>query len=88
MGKTIDIIKNSREISESLKVKMKEDNKIKRSILKTLEEEDKTIPQIAQEIGLPSDVVTYYLMTLQKFGKIEAGDVDDMDEYFYYKLKK
>lgn len=88
MGKTIDIIKKKRTVSDDVKEKMKYFNKIKRQILKSLETSEKTVPQIAEETGLPLDVVTYHLMTLQKYGNIEAGDVDDMDEYYFYKLKK
>ncbi len=86
--KTIDIIKEKRSVSAEVKQKLKEYNQIKKLILKSLEPEAKTIPQIAAEIELPLDVVTYYLMTLRKYGKIETGEIDDMDEYFYYKLKK
>jgi predicted transcriptional regulator len=88
MGKTIDIIKQKKEVSEKVKENMKAFNKIKRAILKALEEEPKSIPQVAQEIDLPQDVVTFHLMTLQKFGDIEVDDLDDMDEYYLYKLKK
>ena len=88
MGKTIDIIKKKRKVSDSVKENMKAFNRIKRQILKSLETEEKTVPQIAKEINLPLDVVTYHLMTLQKYGKIEAGEVDDMDEFYFYKLKK
>lgn len=88
MGKTIDIIKKTRKVSDDVKEKMKAFNKIKRQILKSLETEEKTVPQIAKEIDLPLDIVTYHLMTLQKYGNIEAGEVDDMDEFYYYKLKK
>lgn len=88
MEKTIDIIKKKRTVSEAVKENMKAFNKIKKQILKALETEEKTIPQIAQETGIPFDVVTYHLMTLQKYGDIEAGEIDDMDEFFFYKLKK
>jgi len=88
MGKTIDIIKQKRKVSDSVKENMKAFNKIKRQILKSLETEEKTVPQIAKEIDLPLDIVTYHLMTLQKYGNVEAGEVDDMDEYYFYKLKK
>jgi predicted Rossmann fold nucleotide-binding protein DprA/Smf involved in DNA uptake len=88
MEKTIDIIKKTRKVSDAVKEKMKEFNKIKRPILKALETEEKTIPQIAKETGILFDVVTYHLMTLQKYGNIEAGEIDDMDEFFFYKLKK
>ena len=86
--KTIDIIKEKRIVSAEAKQNHKEYNKIKKLILKSLESEAKTIPQIAGETNLPPDVVTFYLMTLRKYGSIEAGEIDDMDEYFSYKLKK
>lgn len=88
MGKTIDIIKKKRKVSDAVKENMKAFNKIKRQILKSLESEEKTVPQIAKEIDLPLDIVTYHIMTLQKYGNIEAGEIDDMDEYYFYKLKK
>ena len=30
----------------------------------------------------------YYLMTLVKYGSVKVGEIDDMDEYFTYKLNK
>ena len=39
------------------------------------------------ETGIKTDIITYYLMSLRKFGEIESGDPDDLDEYFYYSLK-
>lgn len=88
MEKTINIIKQKREVSDKVKENMKAFNKIKKAILKALEGEPKSIPQIAKEINLSYDVVTYHLMTLQKFGNIEVDELDDMDEYYLYKLKK
>jgi predicted transcriptional regulator len=88
MGKTIDIIKQKREVSDKVKENLKAYNKIKKSILKALEDEPKSVPQIAKEIDIPQDMVTYHLMTLQKYGNIEVDDMDDMDEYYLYKLKK
>lgn len=88
MGKTIDVIKQKRKASDHVKENMKAFNKIKKMILKALEENPKSIPQIAIEIDLPEDVVTFHLMTLQKYGDIEVDDIDDMDEYYMYKLKK
>jgi len=86
MKKTIDHIKEKRTVSEELTKKRKEFTRIRKLILKSLETEPKTIPQIARESELPLDVVTYNLMTLRKYGEIEAGEIDDMDEYYYYKL--
>ncbi len=87
MEKTIDYIKKKRTVSEEVKEKRKEFARVKKLILKTLETEPKNIPQIAKETQLPSDVVTFNLMTLRKYGEVITGDIDDMDEYFFYKLK-
>lgn len=88
MGKTIDIIKQKRGVSDSVKQSLKEYNSVKKKILATMTTEHKSIPEIAKEIEMPLDVVTYYLMTLQKFGFVEVSELDDMDEYYFYKLKK
>lgn len=88
MGRTIDVIKQKRKVSESVKQSIKDFTKIKKKILATMEEGQKSIPEIAEETELSLNDVTYHLMTLQKFGFIEVSELDDMDEYFFYKLKK
>jgi len=75
-------------VSEELKLHVKKTGKINREILSALKEKDKTIPQIAEEIKLEPHIVTYHLMSLLKYGKIVTGEVDDMDEYYYYKLNQ
>ncbi len=87
-GKTIDIIKQTRTVSEELKQEQKKYRDINKPILNALKEGAKTIPQIAKEIEMPMDIVAYFLFGLRKFGKVEVGDIDDMDEYYFYKLKK
>jgi heterodisulfide reductase subunit A len=67
--------------------KMKELPEIWKSILKTLEAEQKNIPQIAKETNLPLPVITYNLMTLVKYGYINPGEMDENDEYYFYKIK-
>ena len=85
--KTIDYIKERRVVSEEVKEKRKEFVRLKKLILKALELGEKSIPEIADETKLALPVVTYTLMTLRKFGDVEAGEIDDDDEFFYYKLK-
>ena len=50
--RTIDYLKKGHVVSDEIKVKIKEFAKIKRTILKTLETEHKTIPQIAKETNI------------------------------------
>jgi predicted ArsR family transcriptional regulator len=87
-GKTYKYLREQREISQSAKDKMKQFSKIKKTILDELRESDLTIDQLAKKMDIPKDKVVFYLMSLIKYGLVEKGEMDDMDEFFTYKLKK
>ena len=87
MKKTIDVMKEKRKVSEKVRNKIKAFNKLKKLILNSLKEGEKTIPELAEEIDFKIELITYHLMTLIKYGFIEAGEIDEDDEYYYYKLK-
>ena len=86
MGNTIDIIKKTRTVPDVVKENRKEFVRIKKLILNSLKEGPKTIPQIAKETSVPADQIIYHLMTLRKYREVVTGELDDMDEYFSYKL--
>lgn len=86
--KTINVIKEKRTVNPEIQEKRKEYVKLKKLILKALESGEKTIPQIAEETKIPVGVVTFTLMSLRKYGDVETGEIDDMDEYYFYNLKK
>ncbi len=88
MNRTVDIIKKQRKATEAAKEKLKEFNRMKKAITNALREGPATIPQIAGKIKEPPDKVLYYLMTMYKFGMVEVDSIDDMDEYYLYRLKK
>jgi len=75
-------------IPEQAKESLKIFNAIKKQILEALKSEDLTIKQLTEKLNMPSDEVVYYLMSLVKYGFVKTGDVDDMDEYYTYKLNK
>ena len=83
MKKTIDVMKEKRKVSEQVRNNIKAFNRLKKQILKSLEAGQKTIPEIAKEIESDIDAITYNLMTLIKYGFVEAGEIDDDDEYYY-----
>ena len=58
------------------------------AIRKALEEGPLTIPELAEKLNIDKGEATYYLMSLRKYGVVTAGEQDDMDEFFYYQLKK
>jgi hypothetical protein len=86
--KTINILKETRTVPAHVLEGRKKYVRIRKAILEALKEEGKTIPQIAEATELSSPETTYYLMTLLKFGDVEVEGIDDMDEYYIYKLKK
>jgi predicted transcriptional regulator len=87
-GKTIQYIKNKRTVTQQSRDQLKAYNKVKKDILGVLKKGDEmTIAEIAGKIDLPTHSVMYYLMSLLKYGFVVATRLDDMDEYYYYKLK-
>lgn len=56
-------------------------------IANTMQNGHKTIPEIAQELGLDTNTVTWHLMTMNKYYFVESDGMDKKDEYYYYKLK-
>ena len=84
---TVKYLKEKREVSLTVKDNLKRFNQIKKVILTSLKEKPKSIPQITDETGLASELVTYYLMTLRKYHSVEVDELDDNDEYYTYKIK-
>ncbi|RLI84971.1 MAG: hypothetical protein DRP01_07230 [Archaeoglobales archaeon] len=64
--------------------KSKEQRKIIKQITECLKSGPKTIPEIASELNMPTGVVTWYVMTLWKYGQIVAGE--EVDGYYKYEL--
>ncbi len=62
----------------------KEQRKIIKQITECLKSGPKTIPEIASELNMPTGVVTWYVMTLWKYGQIVAGE--EVDGYYKYEL--
>lgn len=87
-GKTAGYLREKRGVSEQAKASLKEFSRIKKLILDSLSDADMTIDQLAEKLSLPKPEVVYYLMSLVKFGFVKTGDIDDMDEYYTYKLNK
>jgi hypothetical protein len=87
-GKTFRIMREKREISQHTKDNLKNFNTIKKEICDALKERDMTIEELSQKLRRPKHDIVYYLMSLIKYDFIKTGAIDDMDEYFSYKLNK
>lgn len=87
-GKTFKYLRDKREVPQEVKDQLKKFNGIKKAMLDALKVSDLTIDQLTQKLNMPKPEVVYHLMSLIKYGYVQTGEVDDMDEYFTYKLKK
>jgi len=87
-GKTAKYLRDKQGISKQAKENLKTFNQIKKQLLEALETEDLTIDQLTQKVGIAKSDVVYQVMSLVKYGLIKVGDIDDMDEYYTYKLNK
>jgi heterodisulfide reductase subunit A len=68
-------------------VLMKDMPQIWRQLTACLGKDSKTIPALAKELNLNPELVTYHLMTMNKYILVESDGLDDSDEYYAYKLK-
>ncbi len=85
---TVKIRRESFGVSDEAMKNYKEFNRIKKMILEALSKEDLTIALLSGKTGFPKDKILFYLLSLVKFGLVETGDIDEMEEYYKYKLKK
>ena len=68
-------------------VTMKEYPQVWKNILHTMKGTKKSIPQVAEELAIDKEVVTYNMMTMNKYSVVMAAGMDEKEEYFYYKIK-
>lgn len=67
---------------EKTQALLKEQKRIQQVICKSVRERPKTVPEIAEEVGLPSDQVLWYVTASKKYGILaEAGMCGDYPLY-------
>jgi predicted Rossmann fold nucleotide-binding protein DprA/Smf involved in DNA uptake len=75
-------------VPEQAKENLKEFSRIKKQMLEALATDELTIKQLADKLNMPTDEVMYHLLSLVKFGFVKVGEIDDMDEFYSYKINK
>lgn len=88
VGKTAKYLRDKQGVSEKVKEELKEFNRIKKALTGALKDNELTIAQLSEKLQMPKHDVTYFLMSLVKYGIVAIGEIDDMDEYYSYKLAK
>lgn len=78
---------NAEDAQDEGKVGMKEYPQIWKEILAGMTDEKNTIPQIVANSKLAGELVTFHMMTMNRYGVIVPAGMDEKEEYFYYKVK-
>ncbi len=65
---------------------LKSQQTVRRTIQKAIADEPKTIPQTAEETGLPATDVLWHLMAMKKYGLVVESDMQG--DYYTYQLAK
>ncbi len=68
-------------------VTMKEYPQLWKQILQSINEKPKTIPEISKELEINNDLITYHLMTMNKYNVVEPAGLDKRETYYLYKQK-
>ena len=82
-----EIQSSEKKTEEKQSAEMKEFPQIWKNISELIKEEPRTIPQLTKELGISSEIVTYNLMTMNKYGVVVSSGIDENDAYFFYKMK-
>ena len=73
-------------LTDAKKSYLKSDREARKALREALRFGPKTIPELTQQLNLPGEKVTWYVMALKRYGEIvEAGQAGD---YFRYALKE
>jgi len=84
--KTIDVMKKKKKVPKELLDKVRDEGRLRRMITGILRDKGPlTIPEIAKELNLPTDLVMWWLMTCRKYGVVR--ETEEVDENGYYKYE-
>jgi predicted transcriptional regulator len=71
---------------ETTREVLKNQQNVRRMIQKAITAEPKTVPQTAEEIGLPANEVLWHVMAMKKYGLVVESDMQG--DYYTYQLAK
>lgn len=71
---------------DSVRERVKETRVFRKKLSEALVEGQKTVPELTQATGIPSQLVLWHLTSMKKYGKV--GEGDQSGDYFQYVLLK
>jgi predicted Rossmann fold nucleotide-binding protein DprA/Smf involved in DNA uptake len=71
---------------DAVKERVKETRSIRKKLSEALSEGPKTVPELTQATGIPSQLVLWHLTSMKKYGKV--GEGDQSGDYFQFAILK
>jgi predicted transcriptional regulator len=67
---------------------MKEYPEVWNKIISALDNNSLTIPEIAEKSGVDKNILTWHLMTMNRYNVVEPDGLNEKKSYYKYKLKR
>ncbi len=74
------------EMMREVREVMRDEMAVRDSLLATLEDGPKTVPEIADALGHPSYEVMHWVMAARRYGLVKESSQPTEDDYFQYAL--
>lgn len=87
---SVNILKKLREEHQETVARtqalMKHNKTVQRSLLNALGDESRTVPQLAEETGLPAEDVLWHITAMKKYDRVVEVGMEG--EYYSYRTSK
>ena len=76
-----DSVKTAQEL-------LKSQQTVRKALMKALAGGPRTVPQLAEAVGLPAHEVLWHIAAMKKYGQVAEAGMDEEAEYYLYCLTK
>ncbi|HUI30312.1 MAG TPA: hypothetical protein VLX91_08845 [Candidatus Acidoferrales bacterium] len=73
---------------ESAQELLKKQQAARKLLEKAMQDGPRTVPQLAQQTGLPAHEVLWHVASMKKYGLVVESGTDESGDYFIYSLSK
>lgn len=77
---------NRQQVSET-QLMLKRQQRTRKALRRALQV-PRSVPQLAEEIDEPTDVVLWHIAAMKKYGEVVEDGLDEEYEYYLYRLAK
>ncbi len=77
-----------REQVKETQLVLKEQQRVRKEIRRALQAAPRTVPQLADDIGMPPHEVLWHIAAMKKYGDVVEAGLDESYEYYLYGLAK